>query len=99
DGVVYAGGEDGTVRAIDGDGFERWTTRLDGPIVSPPSVDLQGRPFVLVGGSAMRLVALDAAGRTRWTAAQCWQPGAAVLWPALVEPSGFVVVGNCALDQ
>jgi outer membrane protein assembly factor BamB len=98
EGVVYAGGDDGTFRAIDPDGFERWTTRVDGPVVGPPSADLQGRAYVLVGGQQPHLVALDAAGRTRWRAAPCWHAGAPIQWTAL-GTTGRVQVGNCAIDD
>ncbi len=98
DGVVYAGGDDGTFRAIEPDGFERWSTRLDGPVIGPPSVDLQGRAYVLVGGPQPHLVAVDAAGQTRWRAAACWQSGAPLMWPALA-PNGRTQVGNCAIDD
>ena len=98
DGIVYAGTEDGSLRAIDADGFERWTTRLDGPVVGPPSVDLLGRAYALVGGSPPHLVALDEAGRTRWRASACWTPGAPLQWSAL-GLNGQIQVGNCAIDD
>ncbi len=95
DGVVYAGAEDGTLRAISAQGGQVWSVKLPGPVIAPPSVDAQERAFVVVGGSTPQLVAVEADGTERWRAPACWQAGPAI-WPA-TDAQGTVVVGNCAI--
>ncbi|MFE2063944.1 PQQ-binding-like beta-propeller repeat protein [Streptomyces sp. NPDC059467] len=74
-GTVYVAGADGSLRALATDGTQRWRLTLSNAeygSVSSPAVSSDGTVFVAVGpqqenGGSGRLVAVGAAGRSRWT--------------------------------
>jgi len=63
-GLVFVGGSDGSVRAIDSDGKPAWTTYTGGSVLYPPTI-ADGRAYVGAGDGWM--VVLDAAtGKLLW---------------------------------
>ena len=65
DGVVYFGGDDGNVYAVDArDGHQRWKRKTDGPVPSTPAID---GDTLYVGSYDGKFYALDArTGAMRW---------------------------------
>lgn len=95
-GLVYFGSADGKLRAVDRELVEQWVVELGDPVVSAPALSLDGKAFVLTGGAAPALVAVDRTGRKLWSVAPCWSGGAPLIWPA-VAVDGGAQVGNCAV--
>jgi len=89
DGVVYVGGDDGKVFAIDAaTGRERWSFPTgEGPSSSPAVAD----GVVYVGSGDRKVYALDAAtGRKRWT----YATRGVVASPAVVDGVLYVGTGD-----
>ncbi len=85
DGILVFGDDEGLVRAVDTAGSERWTFKVDYPVVSSP-VAASGRVFVPV--SDQNVFALEAAtGRPLWQYGRRF-PRSGALWRALGLSSG-----------
>ena len=66
--VIYVGGDDRKLHAVDFDGKPLWKTGVGGFVRSGVAVDLQGRVYVTTFGPTARLAALDPdGGWVRWT--------------------------------
>ena len=64
-GLLVMGGDDGRVRALEGEtGEERWNTRLRWRVGSSPAV--AGDGTILVGSDDRHLYALDGEGQVKW---------------------------------
>jgi len=65
DGVIYCGGDDGNIYAVDAaDGRQRWKRKTDGPVPATPAID---GDTLYVGSYDGKFYALDArTGALRW---------------------------------
>ena len=65
DGVIYFGGDDGNIYAVDAaDGRQRWKRKTDGPVPATPAID---GDTLYVGSYDGKFYALDArTGALRW---------------------------------
>ena len=65
DGVIYFGGDDGYIYAVDAStGRQRWKRKTDGPVPATPAID---RGMLYVGSYDGKFYALDArTGTLRW---------------------------------
>ncbi len=94
--VIYLGGDDRKVHAVDFDGKPLWKTGVGGFVRSGIAVDLQGRLYVTTFGPTARLAALDPdGGWVRWTVDAGSGPTAefGIRSAPIVDPDGVVLFG------
>ena len=95
-GVIYAGGDDGRLHAVDFAGRPLWKTDVGGFVRSGVAVDLEGRVYVTTFGPTARLVALDPdGGWVRWTSDAGTGPTAefGIRSAPIVDPDGVILFG------